>query len=259
IHVGERIRGRSFRGIRQLLAPPVRRQAAQRPDRHVQLCHPRRAAVLHRRSGPGTAARGQGARRRTRPHHGFHPLRAQPRRGRPDLAVHAGGQDRCGPHDSAERGYGTHQLAGRPPIRPGDRRRVTVWSQAGYQMLPFLGGLGGIPKDYYDAAAIDGARWWRYVFSITLPMLRPTSFFILLTSAMACITGVQAFDLIFMLTQGGPADATLTMPFYIYEQAFTYNDLGYASALTLVLVAILMVAVIATFALTKGARFHEGD
>jgi multiple sugar transport system permease protein len=136
---------------------------------------------------------------------------------------------------------------------------ITVWSQAGYQMLLFLGGLGGIPKDYYDAAAIDGAGWWRKLFSITLPMLRPTSFFILLTSAMACITGVQAFDLIFMLTRGGPADATLTMPFYIYEQAFTYNDLGYASALTLVLVAILMVAVVATFAFTKGARFHEGD
>lgn len=136
---------------------------------------------------------------------------------------------------------------------------ITVWSQAGYQMLLFLGGLGGIPKDYYDAASIDGAGWWRKLTSITLPMLQPTTFFILLTSAMGCITGVQAFDLVFMLTRGGPADATLTMPFYIYEQAFTYNDLGYASALTLVLVAILMVAVIATFALTKGARFHEGD
>ena len=136
---------------------------------------------------------------------------------------------------------------------------ITVWSQAGYQMLLFLGGLGGIPKEYYDAASIDGANWWRKLSSITLPMLRPTSFFILLTSAMGCITGVQAFDLVFMLTRGGPADATLTMPFYIYEQAFTYNDLGYASALTLVLVAILMVAVIATFAFTKGARFHEGD
>lgn len=136
---------------------------------------------------------------------------------------------------------------------------ITVWSQAGYQMLLFLGGLGGIPKDYYDAASIDGAGWWRRLHSITLPMLRPTSFFIILTSAMGCITGAQAFDLVFMLTKGGPANATLTMPFYIYEQAFTYNDLGYASALTLVLVAILMVAVILTFAMTRGARFHEGD
>lgn len=136
---------------------------------------------------------------------------------------------------------------------------ITVWSQAGYQMLLFLGGLGGIPQEYHDAASIDGAGWWNRLFTITLPMLRPTSFFIILTSAMACITGVQAFDLIFMLTGGGPANATLTMPFYIYEQAFTYNDLGYASALTLVLVAVLMVAVILTFAMTRGARFHEGD
>ncbi|MDO5661084.1 MAG: sugar ABC transporter permease [Brachybacterium sp.] len=136
---------------------------------------------------------------------------------------------------------------------------ITVWSQAGYQMLLFLGGLGGIPKDYYDAAAIDGAGWWRRLHSITLPMLRPTSFFIILTSAMGCITGAQAFDLVFMLTRGGPANATLTMPFYIYEQAFTYNDLGYAAALTLVLVAVLMIAVMLTFAMTRGARFHEGD
>lgn len=134
---------------------------------------------------------------------------------------------------------------------------ITVWSQAGYQMLLFLGGLGNIPQEYYDAAAIDGAGWFRRFREITLPLLRPTSFFVLLTSAMGCITGAQAFDLIFMLTKGGPADATLTMPFYIFEQAFTYNNLGYASALTLVLVAILMVVVSLTFLMTKGGRFHE--
>ena len=134
---------------------------------------------------------------------------------------------------------------------------ITVWSQAGYVMLLFLGGLGGIPQDYYDAAAIDGAGWWRTLVSITLPMLRPTSFFIILTSIMGCVAGVQAFDLIFILTSGGPANATLTMPFYVYEQAFTYNDLGYASALTLLLVLMLMVAVIASFASTRGGRFHE--
>ena len=74
---------------------------------------------------------------------------------------------------------------------------------------------------------------------------------------MGCVAGVQAFDMIFILTSGGPANATLTMPFYVYEQAFTYNDLGYASALTLLLVLMLMVAVIASFASTRGGRFHE--
>lgn len=133
---------------------------------------------------------------------------------------------------------------------------ISVWSQAGYQMLILLGGLGGIPEEYYQAASIDGAGWWSKLFHVTLPMLAPTTFFVLLTSAMGAITGMQAFDLVFILTSGGPADATLTMPFYIYEQAFTYNDLGYASTLTVLLVAVLVVAVALTFRMTKGAKFH---
>lgn len=135
---------------------------------------------------------------------------------------------------------------------------ISVWSQAGYQMLILLGGLGSIPQEYYDAASIDGAGKWYTLRHITLPLLRPTTFFVLLTSAMGAITGMQAFDLVFILTSGGPADATLTMPFYIYEQAFTYNDLGYASALTVLLVSVLVVAVAISFHLTKGAKFHEG-
>lgn len=115
---------------------------------------------------------------------------------------------------------------------------------------------GGIPEEYYQAASIDGAGWWSKLFHVTLPMLAPTTFFVLLTSAMGAITGMQAFDLVFILTSGGPADATLTMPFYIYEQAFTYNDLGYASTLTVLLVAVLVVAVALTFRMTKGAKFH---
>lgn len=133
---------------------------------------------------------------------------------------------------------------------------ISVWFQAGYQMLLFLGGLGDIPNEYHDAAKLDGAGWWQRLFSITLPLLKPTSFFVVLTSIIGAVTGMQAFDLVFVLTKGGPANSTMTMPFYIYQQAFVYNDYGYAAALTTVLVGVLVVAVGLTFVVTKGARFH---
>jgi multiple sugar transport system permease protein len=115
---------------------------------------------------------------------------------------------------------------------------VTLWQSVGYSMIIFLAGLQDIPTSYYEAARVDGAGPWRRFTSITLPLLKPTSVFVLLISF---IGAFQLFDPIFVMTQGGPANATTTAVYYIYQQAFQYLQLGYASALSVVLFAIILV------------------
>jgi multiple sugar transport system permease protein len=115
---------------------------------------------------------------------------------------------------------------------------VTLWQSVGYSMIIFLAGLQDIPSVYYEAARVDGAGPWRRFVSITLPLLKPTSVFVLVISF---IGAFQLFDPIFVMTQGGPANATTTAVYYIYQQAFQYLQLGYASALSVVLFAIILV------------------
>jgi ABC-type glycerol-3-phosphate transport system permease component len=90
----------------------------------------------------------------------------------------------------------------------------------GFYMLIFLGGLQDIPREYYEAARIDGAGALQSFFKITLPLLQPTSFFVLLVSTVAAVCGSQTFDLIYIMTKGGPANSTSLAIFYIYQQAF---------------------------------------
>ena len=115
---------------------------------------------------------------------------------------------------------------------------VTLWQGVGYSMIIFLAGLQDIPRDYYEAATIDGANAWQRFRRVTLPLLKPTSVFVLIISF---ISAFQLFDPIFVLTGGGPAGATTTAVFYIYETAFEFLQLGYASALSVVLFAIILV------------------
>jgi multiple sugar transport system permease protein len=115
---------------------------------------------------------------------------------------------------------------------------VTLWQSVGYSMIIFLAGLQDIPGVYYEAARVDGAGPWRRFVSITLPLLRPTSTFVLVISF---IGAFQLFDPIFVMTQGGPANATTTTVYYIYQQAFQFLQLGYASALSVVLFLIILV------------------
>ena len=125
-------------------------------------------------------------------------------------------------------------------------------------MLIFLGGLQDIPKEYYDAATMDGAGRFAALWHITLPLLRPTSFFVLLVSTVAAVAGAQAFDLVYVMTKGGPANSTSLAIYYIYQQAFQYNEFGYASAIASVLVLILTALTLVLFLLTHGGRFeHE--
>lgn len=143
---------------------------------------------------------------------------------------------------------------GEPSLALGTVVLVTVWFQMGYYMIIFLAGLQDIPGEYYEAARIDGASAWQRFLRITLPLLRPTSFFVLVTATVAVMTG--GLDLIFVLTGGGPAGATSLLIFYIYEQAFLFGELGYAAAVGSVLVVAMLAWSLAMFALTKGGRFE---
>lgn len=134
---------------------------------------------------------------------------------------------------------------------------ISVWFLMGYFMLVFLAGLKDIPADLEDAARVDGAGRWQRFRYVVWPLLRPTSFFVVVTATIGAVTGLQAFDLVYVLTNGGPARATSTVVFYIYEQAFQFNNVGYAAAMTTIVVALLVVCTGAMFGLTRGGRFSE--
>ncbi|GAA3366372.1 sugar ABC transporter permease [Saccharopolyspora gregorii] len=132
---------------------------------------------------------------------------------------------------------------------------ISVWFLMGYQMLIFLGGLNDIPGDLYDAATVDGAGAWHRFRHVTWPMLRPTSFFVLVTSTVNAVAGLQAFDLVFVTTSGGPANATSTVVYYAYQQAFQFGRFGYAAAICALLVLLLGAITGVLFAATRGGRF----
>ncbi|MBB6571375.1 carbohydrate ABC transporter permease [Kribbella sandramycini] len=154
-------------------------------------------------------------------------------------------------------GLGDVSFLGTPSLALGTYVLISVWFLMGYQMLVFLAGLKDVPRELEDAAAIDGAGSWQRFRYVIWPLLRPTSFFVVVNSTIGAVTGLQAFDLVFVLTKGGPARATSTVVLYIYEQAFTFNNLGYAAALTTVVVALLVLCTGLMFGLTRGGRFDE--
>ncbi len=115
---------------------------------------------------------------------------------------------------------------------------VGIWLVLGYNTILFLAAIKDIPKDYYEAAEIDGATAIQKFFRITVPLIKETSVFVLV---MCAIGAFQAFDLINVMTAGGPASASTTSVLYIYEKAFTTFELGYSSALAFVLFIIIMI------------------
>ncbi|WP_240434754.1 sugar ABC transporter permease [Streptomyces sp. YIM 130001] len=144
---------------------------------------------------------------------------------------------------------------GEPTLALATVIAIMVWVMMGYYMIIFLAGLQEIPKEYYEAARIDGAGPWTQFRSITWPLLKPTSFFVLIMSTVAAMTG--GLDLIFTMTAGGPANGTSLAIYYIYTQAFGFGEYGYASAMGsfLVLVMVLFSAVI--FKVTGSGRFDD--
>lgn len=105
---------------------------------------------------------------------------------------------------------------------------MTIWKSAGYYMIMFLAGLQSIPGHLYEVATIDGATAWQKFKSVTLPLLTPTTFFVL---TMNLIYSFKVFDQIYIMTDGGPGRATSVLVYYIYTQAFVNQNFGYASAM----------------------------
>jgi multiple sugar transport system permease protein len=127
---------------------------------------------------------------------------------------------------------------------------VSVWWETGFNMVIFLAGLTAIPDEYFEAARIDGAGALAQFRHVLLPLLAPTTFFVVVFSL---IHSFQAFTQPFVLTQGGPAYATNLVVYHIYQVAFTHLDLGYASAMALVVFAIVLGATGALFRVWRGA------
>jgi multiple sugar transport system permease protein len=121
---------------------------------------------------------------------------------------------------------------------------MSVWKGFGYNMVIFLAGLQGIPDHLYDAAKVDGATAWRRFLNVTLPLLSPTTFFVVVISV---ISSFQVFDQALIMTNGGPGTATTTLVLYIYQKGFQSFDMGYAAAVALVLFAVIFVFTVIQF------------
>jgi multiple sugar transport system permease protein len=119
-----------------------------------------------------------------------------------------------------------------------------VWKSCGYLMVLYLAGLQGIPGSLYEAAEIDGASRWQLTTRITLPLITPTAFFCIVVSL---IGSSQVFDNVFVLTGGGPGDASRLIAIYIYELGFKRFDMGYAAVVSLTLLLALLLLTLLQF------------
>ena len=132
---------------------------------------------------------------------------------------------------------------------------ASVWKDAGFFALIFLGALKGINHEYYEAAEIDGASPWKKFRHITLPLVSPTTFFVTITSI---INSFQVFAQVQIMTYGGPAGATQVIMERIYKYAFQFFKMGYASALSWVLFVIILIITAIQWRLQKGWVFYDG-
>ncbi len=123
---------------------------------------------------------------------------------------------------------------------------MSIWQAMGYDMILLTAGLKGIDETYYEAAQIDGANGWQSFWKITLPMLTPTLFFLVVTH---CVSYIQMFDAAFIMTEGGPGHATRTFAMQIYNTAFEYFRMGEAASYAWVLFAIVFVITVIQFKL----------
>ena len=132
---------------------------------------------------------------------------------------------------------------------------ITItWKTLSWKTIILLAGLQSIPTEYYEASSIDGARRGQQFFKITLPLLSPALFFALI---IGIINTLQLFDPIFIMTDGGPADATRTLSYYIYARGFQSLRMGYAAALSWVLFAIILLFTLFQWILQKRWVFYQ--
>ena len=125
---------------------------------------------------------------------------------------------------------------------------VSTWRDMGYYMILFLAGLQTVPRELHEAARVDGASVWQRFVNVTLPCLRPTMFFV---TVMLTINSFKIFDLILVMTDGGPGQSTLVMSQFIYRKGFEESQFGYASAAAVVLFFMCIIVTILQFLWNK--------
>ncbi len=131
---------------------------------------------------------------------------------------------------------------------------VSVWKLIGYNMIIFLSSMSGISQSMFEAAKIDGANAFQTFKNVTIPLLSPTIFFVVIITA---ISSFQVFDLIYLMTQGGPFDSTNVLVYAIYKNAFEYFHIGKASAIAYVLFVIILVLTLIQWRFRKKLVYNE--
>ena len=125
---------------------------------------------------------------------------------------------------------------------------VSTWRDMGYYMILFLAGLQTVPRELHEAARVDGAGVWQRFVNVTLPCLRPTMFFV---TVMLTINSFKIFDLILVMTDGGPGQSTLVLSQFIYRKGFEESQFGYASAASVALFFMCIIVTILQFLWNK--------
>jgi sn-glycerol 3-phosphate transport system permease protein len=151
-------------------------------------------------------------------------------------------------------GLGETNWLGSPDTVLGALIVMAIWKEAGFFMIFFLAALQAIPPELEEAARLEGAGRFHYFRRVLFPLLMPTTLFVLIN---AIITAFRTVDHLFVMTMGGPSNASSLLLFYIYENAFVWRDIGYAAALTMVMLCILfVVAIIQFFVLDRRTHYQ---
>lgn len=131
---------------------------------------------------------------------------------------------------------------------------MSIWKGIGFNMVIYLAGLQSISEQYYEAAMIEGANTWQRMWYITIPLISPTTFFVLIISI---ISSLQVFEQTYILTKGGPGYATLTLSYYIYQNAFQFQRMGFSAAIAYVLFVMILLVTLVQFLLQRRWVFYR--
>ncbi len=144
--------------------------------------------------------------------------------------------------------HGPQNWTGNPDLALLALMLVAFWKNAGYFMIFYLAGLQNLPKEVFEAARLDGANTWQQLRYITFPLLRRTTLFV---TTIAFIGAFQTIDHIFVLTQGGPSRASTVLLYYLWQVRFEYQDVGKASAITVILILMLLFFTVSNFLISE--------
>ncbi len=153
---------------------------------------------------------------------------------------------------AANFGFPGHNWLGDPDTVLGCLIVMTIWKEAGFFMIFYLAALQSLPPELEEAARIEGASRWYFFRRVTFPLLMPTTLFVFVN---AMINSFKLVDHLFILTKGGPDNASSLLLYYIYEVAFSFFDEAYAATLTVVLLAVLAIVAIGQFVFLE-KRIH---